>query len=385
MDFALTAEQAELQERARAAALEVVAPAASAERFDPAVVRELGRRGLLSSGAGAVESALIAIELGRIDSSVRGFVTVQTGLVSKCIADWGTEEQKRRWLPGLASGELIGCYALTEPGAGSDVKSIACRAVRNGERWLLSGEKHWITNGGVADLAIVFAVAEEASRNGRQAESPHAAGVLTAFLVETGQAGLTRLPVAGRELGHRNSDHARLVFDRCAASDVLGNPGDGFKIAMSALGHGRLGVAAGAVGVLRGCLDASVAWARDRVQFGKRLGDFEMIQSDLADIAADEAAARALVMQAAWLADAGRDNRSVVSLAKLFATEAAQRAAEKAVVLHGARGYSSELPVERHYRDIIGMRIYEGTSHIQRIIIARDLMGRPGEGKAAEK
>lgn len=361
MDFGLSAEQEELRLRARSAAEEVVLPGASDERFDLGAVRELGRRGPLAIDLGEIASAIIAIELGRVDSSARGFVTVQTGLVGKCIADWGSDEQKRKWLPGLATGDMVGCYALTEPAARSDAKSIASRADRKGREWRLYGEKHWITNGGVADVAIVFAIAE--------------AG-LSAFLVDATEAGLSRLPMPGRELGHRNSSHARLIFEDCRATDVLGAPGDGFKIAMSALDHGRLGVAAGAVGVLQGCLEASTEWARTRVQFGKRIGDFEMVQADLADMAADETAARALVMEAAWFADVGQDSRRAVAFAKLFCHRGraarcgeGRRAARGSRIVERVPGRTS---LQRHH----GMRIYEGTSHVQRMIIARDLLRR---------
>jgi alkylation response protein AidB-like acyl-CoA dehydrogenase len=361
VDFSLTPDQVDLQERARAIARGSVAPRASLETFDLGLVKELGRAGLLSLEYGDTGSALIGMELGRVDSSVRGFVTVQTGLVASCIAQWGTSAQKERWLPGLTDGSVIGCYALTEPGAGSDARAITTRAQRTGAGWELDGVKHWITNGNVADIAIVFANAD--------------AG-LTAFLVPTHSAGFTRERMPGGELGHRGSDHSRFTFHACNVNQTLGDPGQGFTVAMDALKHGRLGVAAGAVGILQACLEASVSWARSRRQFGKRIGDFEMVQADLADMAVYEAAARSLVMTAAWMADSKRDNSQAVAIAKLFATEAAQRAAEKAVIIHGARGYSSEYPVERHYRDVIGMQIYEGTPHIQRLIIARELLGR---------
>jgi alkylation response protein AidB-like acyl-CoA dehydrogenase len=184
--------------------------------------------------------------------------------------------------------------------------------------------------------------------------------------------------MAGRELGHRGSDHARIFFAAMGVPDtaVLGSPGDGFEVAMAALSHGRLGVAAGAVGILQACLDACVAFARERRQFGKRIGDFEMIQAAIADTAADLRAARLLVREAAWLRDAGEESAEAVAAAKLFCCEAALRAADQAILLHGSRGYSNEHPVERYWRDAKGMQIYEGTAHIQRIIIARALLGR---------
>ena len=356
-----------MQERARAAAEEVLAPAARRADetgvFDRSVAPELGRRGLLDERLGAQAMSLVNEELGRVDSSVRGFVTVQVGLVAHCLDDWASAEQKAEWLPPLRSGEAVGCYALTEPEAGSDARRIATSALRTEGGWQLNGEKHWITNGGVADVAIVFAATAEG---------------LAAFIVPTTTQGLEREPMAGRELGHRGSNHAflRLRDLRLPDEALLGRVGQGFEVAMTALGHGRLGVAAGALGVLRASLEASVDFARSRRQFGRRIGDFQMIQATLADMAADLAAARLLVREAAWLRDSGRHAAQAVAVAKLFCTEAALRAADQAVLIHGARGYSSEYPVERYWRDAKGMQIYEGTAHIQRVIIARHLLGR---------
>ncbi|MDQ7859520.1 MAG: acyl-CoA dehydrogenase family protein [Armatimonadota bacterium] len=383
MNFALTPAQREVQERARRFAIEEVAPIARAmdERgeFPRHLVPRMGALGLLGgplapeyggSGMDYQSFALVYEELGRVDASVRGFLAVHAGLVALCIRDWGTEEQKRRYLPRLARGEWIGCYALTEPGAGSDAASLETTATPDGDGYVLRGEKIWITNGGVADLAIVFATRDPSARHRG----------ICAFLVETPTPGLRREPMPGRELGHRAADHARLVFEDCRvpAAAMLGAPGQGFAVAMSALDHGRLGVAAGAVGVAAACLDACVAFARTRRQFGRRIGDFQMIQAHLADMAADVDAARLLVYRAAWMRDQGMPATRETSIAKLFATEVAARAAGDAVLIHGGRGYSNEYPVERHYRDIKGLQIYEGTSHIQRIIIARDLVGREG-------
>ena len=367
MDFALGPELLEVQGRARQAAADVVAPLARRADedgvFSRDVIVELARRGLLDHSLDALPMSLIYEELGRVDSSVRGCLTVQVGLVARCLADWGSDDQKRRWLPRLASAEALGCYALTEPEAGSDAKALKTRAVRTADGWAITGTKHWITNGGVADVALLFAQAEEG---------------LTAFVAPTDTPGFGRRPMAGRELGHRGSNHALLEFAdmRLPATAVLSEPGAGFTVAMGALGHGRLGVAAGALGVLQACLDASVDFARKRRQFGRRIGDFQMIQAALADMAADGAAARLLVREAAWLRDSGQDNALAVAVAKLFCTEAALRAADQAILIHGARGYSNEYPVERYWRDAKGMQIYEGTAHIQRVIIARRLLGR---------
>jgi alkylation response protein AidB-like acyl-CoA dehydrogenase len=341
------------------------------------LVRELGDLGFLGGplpsqyGGGdwdALSLALCYEELGRADSSVRGLMTVHTSLVSLCILAWGSPEQKEKYLPKLARGEWIGCYCLTEPNAGSDAASMESTASPDGDEYVLNGEKIWITNGGIADVAIVFASQDR--------ELKHKG--ICAFLVETNTPGFKRKRMPGQELGHRASDHARILLEDCRvpATALLGAPGEGFRVAMSALDHGRLGVAAGALGVAQACLDASVDFARTRRQFGQRIGDFEMIQAAIANMAADVDAARMLVYRAAWLKDRGQRATRETSIAKLFATEAAVRAASEAVLLHGGRGYSSEYPVERYYRDIKGLQIYEGTSHIQRIVIARDLIGK---------
>lgn len=383
MNFALTPAQAEVQSQARAFAQTRLAPIAREmdERGEMplSLVSEMAGLGFLGGpipreygggGWDALSLALCYEELGLADSSVRGFMTVHTSLVAKCIAQWGTAEQKQGHLPRMASGELIGCYCLTEPNAGSDAASMETTAAfdANADEYVLNGEKIWITNGGMAHLALVFANADPALKHKG----------ICAFLVPTDAPGFRREKMRGKELGHRAADHAHLHFEnlRVPRTALLGAPGEGFRVAMSALDHGRLGVAAGALGVGQACLDASVDFARTRRQFGQRIGNFEMIQSTLADMAADVEAARLLVYRAAWLQDQGVRATRETSIAKLFATEAAVRAAGEAVLLHGGRGYSNEFPVERYYRDIKGLQIYEGTAHIQRIVIARDLLGR---------
>ena len=381
MRFDLTPEQTTIQAQARAFAHDEVAPLARAAdesgTFPSQLIERMAELGFLAGpvprdygGAGMdfVSFALVSEELGWADSSVRGFLSVHAGLVSMCIHDWGTEEQKRAYLPRLATGDLLGCYCLTEPGSGSDAAAMAATATRNGDEYVLDGEKIWITNANIASLAIVFA----------NADPPRLHRGVCAFLVDPTTPGFRRDPMPGKELGHRASDHAHITLDgvRVPASAMLGAPGQGFKVAMSALDHGRLGVAAGAVGVGQACLDASVSFACERRAFGQRIGDFEMIQQVLADMACDIEAARLLVLRAAWLKDQGKPTTQATSMAKLFATEAAVKAASEAVLLHGGRGYSSEYPVERYYRDIKGLQIYEGTSHIQRIVVARELVGR---------
>ncbi len=381
MNFELTAEQQRIQTLAREFAQNEVAPLAKEadERgeFPLHLVPRMGELGLLGGlvareygGAGMdyMSYALVCEELGRADSSVRGFLTVHVGLVAGCIQDWGSEEQKRQVLPRLASGKWIGCYALTEPNAGSDVASMETTATEDGDDYVLNGEKIWITNGTSARVALVFASRDRAARHKG----------ICAFIVDPQLPGFGREPMPGKELGHRASEHVRITLSDCRVpkSALLGAAGEGFKIAMSALDRGRVGVAAGAVGVAQACLDACVTYTTARRQFGQRIADFQLIGATLADMAADVAAARLLVYHAAWLKDQGQPATKATSIAKLFATEAALRAASQAVLLHGNRGYSNEYPVERYYRDIKGLQIYEGTSHIQRIIIARELVGR---------
>ncbi|MDG2149765.1 MAG: acyl-CoA dehydrogenase family protein [Planctomycetota bacterium] len=376
---------ASVRERARRFADEDVAPHAGewdrAGELPRAIIERMGELGFLAGplptthgGSGWDNETFASVyeEIGRVCSSTRGFLAVHTGLVSQCLEDHGSDAQKARWLPSLATGERIGCYGLTEEGAGSDVSSIATTARAQGDHWILDGSKTWITNAGVADLALLFARTNEA---GGRAE-------LTAFVVELPCAGFTAEPLGVEPLGHRASDHARLVLSGLSVPDDqrLGAVGEGFKIAMSALDHGRLGVAAGAVGLGRGCLEEAVTHSRERRQFGQRIGDFQMVQADLADMYSEIEAASALVGRAARAADAGAsDVTRLTSAAKLFATEAAQRAANKAVLLLGNRGYGSGHSVERHYRDIQGLRIYEGTNHIHRLIIGRSLVGKPSD------
>lgn len=383
MNFDPTEAQRAWQACARDFAAEEVAPLARAAdeegRFPIELVKRMGALGLLAgpvdpalggSGMDYASFALVYEELGYVDASIRGFLAVHGGLVILCLRDQGTAEQQAAWIPRLASGDAIGCYCLTEEDAGSDAAALATRARRDGDVWILDGRKIWITNGGIADLGIVFARDDTI-----ETDRPHRQ--ICAFLVPMDLPGILREPMPGRELGHRAADHAAIRFEGCRVPGdaLLGAPGRGFRVAMGALDHGRLGVAAGAVGLGRACLDASVAFARERHAFGRRIGDFGQIQASLADMAAEMEAAGLLVRKAAWAKDEGLPSTRATSLAKLYATEAALRAADQAVLIHGGRGYSSAFPVERHWRDIKGLQIYEGTSHIQRLVIARDLLG----------
>jgi butyryl-CoA dehydrogenase len=382
MDFEPGAADLAVMEEVRAMARAFLAPHARADdearRFDRRRIAPLASAGCLGAkippayggrGWSFVQTALAMIELGAVDSSWRGFATVQGLLCGGLLLAHGSDRQKAELLPALARGERIFAYALTEPEAGTDVAHVQCRAEPEGAGFRLHGEKHWITSGGVADWILVFATVDPALGK---------AG-LTCFLVPGDAPGLHREPMEGVELGHRAADHARLRFEgvEVQASSVVGGVGQGFAVAMGGLDQGRLGVAAGAVGIQQACEEACIAFARTRRQFGRRIGDFQLVQEALTDIHAGHRATRLLTLEAASLADRGRPHRRAVSLAKYAACEAAVRAADQAILLHGARGYSSAYPVERLWRDAKGLQIYEGTAHIQRIIVARELLGPP--------
>lgn len=385
MNFSLSDTELRWQQTARDFAQNEVVPFArkmdEESRMEPKLISRMAELGLLGSAlpseyggssASTLSLARIYEELGRACSSVRGFMTVHSSLVMQCINQHGTEAQKKKYLPKLAKAEMIGCYCLTEPEAGSDAASIQTKAEKVEGGYKLNGEKIWITNALSANLAIVFAKLPIA-----EAEKPYKA--VTAFLVETNTPGFNRVKMPGKELGHRASEHAHIIFTDCFVPEenLLGKEHDGFAVAMSALDHGRLGVAAGALGVHQACLDASVDFVRKRKQFGQRIGDMQMVQSLIAEMKVSLEASRLLVYNAAWKKDNGESSSLEASMAKYHATEAAVKAAGDAVLIHGGRGYSNEYPVERYYRDIKGLQIYEGTSQVQRIVIARHVIGKP--------
>ena len=316
-------------------------------------------------GLDTISYCLVMEELGRADSSVRGIVSVNNGLAGKTIAKWGTDEQKAEWLPRMASGEALGCYGLTEPGSGSDPASLVTRAVRDGDEWVIDGSKIFITLGSWAGVALVFA------RTG--GEGPRG---ITCFLVPTDSPGFSARKIDGK-LGLRAQDTAELFFDgvRVPDSARLGDEGAGFKVAMSALDNGRISLAAGAVGVAQACVDASVAYASERRQFGKQLAQFQLIQELIADMAVETEAARMMAWRAAALADRGESYTLAASQAKYYASEVAVRAANAALQVHGGYGYVDEFPVARYLRDARVLTLYEGTSQIQKLLIGRALTG----------
>jgi alkylation response protein AidB-like acyl-CoA dehydrogenase len=370
MDFSLTQEQELIRASAREFCEQEIVPHARDwdrhEDIDRALVRKLADVGYLGGWElDTISYALVMEELGRADSSVRGIVSVNVGLVGKTIAKWGTHEQKEEWLQKLASGEALGCYALTEPGSGSDPASLATQAARDGDDWVLSGSKLFITLGSWAGLALVFA------RSGGEG-----ARGLTCFLVPTDSPGFAATRIKGK-LGLRAQDTAELVLDgvRVPDSNRLGAEGDGFKVAMSALDHGRISLAAGCVGIAQGCLDSCLRYAGERQQFGKPIAAHQLVQDLIADIAVECDAARLLTWRAAALADAGKRHTLESSVAKYYASEASVRAANAAVQVHGGYGYIDEYPVGKYLRDARVTTLYEGTSQIQKLIIGRALTG----------
>ncbi len=310
-------------------------------------------------------------ELGRADSALRGIVSVSNGLVGKSILGYGTEEQKHEWLPRLATADALGCFGLTEPDTGSDAGNLTSRAVRDGDDWLITGRKLFITNGTWAQLALVFARTGEDGPRG-----------ISAFLVPTDADGFEAIEIKGK-LGLRGQATAELVLDdvRVPASAMLGGPdgeGQGFKVAMSSLDKGRVSVAAGCVGIVQGCLESAVDYATTRTQFGRPIAGFQLVQDLIADISLDADAARLLVWRAADLLDRAADRAQLsvaASKAKLFASEAAVRAANACLQVHGGSGYVDEYPAAKYLRDARVMTLYEGTSQIQKLLIGRHETG----------
>jgi butyryl-CoA dehydrogenase len=378
MDFELTEEQQMVREMTRAFVKREVKPVASRldrEGIYPSeLVKRLSEMGLMGmlvpqefggSGMDLLSCVVAMEEISKGWASLAVAMSVHNSLVCAPILRFGSAAQKQKYLAPLARGEWLGCYALTEPSAGSDAGSIQTRAKRTENDFVLNGNKIFITNGNRADLAIVYAVTDPArDKKG-----------ISAFIVEKNSPGF----VVGKledKLGLRSSDTASLLFEDCRVphENLLGVEGEGFKIALATLDGGRIGIAAQALGIAQGCLEESVAYAQQRRQFGRAIAEFEAIQWMLADMATEIDAARLLTYRAAWLAEQGRTFTNEAAMAKLFASEAANRAAYKAIQIFGGYGYTKEFAVERFFRDARITTIYEGTSEIQRLVIARRLI-----------
>ena len=315
--------------------------------------------------AGYVAYALAVEELARVDAGSAVTLSVHS-MIASAIARLGTDAQKQQWLPKLAAGDTIAAFALTEPDAGSDAAAIRATAKRDGDAYVLNGRKQWCTNGSVSGVTMgMFRTAGGGARG------------VSAFLIDNAAPGITVEKIT-EKLGIHTSNTCDLAFDdvRVPATALLGAEGQGFVSAMNALAGGRIGIAAQATGILAACLDASVMFAKDRVAFGRAIGAFEGVSFKIAQMAVDLDAARLLVYRAAALADAGRPFVIEASKAKLFASSAARKHAAEAIQVHGGYGYTTEFPVERYYRDAKITEIYEGTSEIQQIIIARSLLGK---------
>ncbi|WP_104105945.1 acyl-CoA dehydrogenase family protein [Nocardioides sp. 616] len=374
MDLSLTAEQESFRALAREFLDREAVPHRTRwdreESVDLEIVGKMGELGFFGLtipteygglGGDYLTYTLAMEELGRADSALRGIVSVSNGLVGKSILGFGTEEQKQRWLPGIATGTLLGCFGLTEPDTGSDAGNLTSRARRDGTDWVIEGQKLFITNGTWADVALVFA------RTG----GPGPKGV-SAFLVPTDSPGFEAREIKGK-LGLRGQATAELFLSevRVPADALLGEEGQGFKIAMTTLDKGRVSVAAGCVGIVAGCLQISVDYARQRTQFGRPIAGFQLVQDMIADISLDADAARLLVWRCADLIDRGEPFSVAASKAKLFASEAAVRAANNAIQVHGGSGYVDEYGAEKYLRDARVMTLYEGTSQIQKLLIGR--------------
>jgi alkylation response protein AidB-like acyl-CoA dehydrogenase len=377
MDFELTEEQREIQRLAREFAEAEIAPYAAewdrAHRFPRDLLTRLGELGLMGvcvpeayDGAGAdfVSYILVLEELSRADAGVGVTVAVHTSACTLPILQFGTDEQRERFVPPLARGERIGCFALTEPGAGSDAGALATRAERDNGGWRISGAKQWITNAAFGGTVLLFARTDVSTRTAR--------GV-SAFLLDTDQIQVTRTE---EKLGLNSSVTNDIAVDTAVDADrLIGEENHGFRIAMATLDGGRIGIAAQAVGIARAAYEVALAYAKEREAFGHRIADFQAIQHKLANMSMEIDAARLLVLRAAWLKDHGKPHTEAGAKAKLFASEMARRQTAEAIQVLGGYGYTKEFPVERYYRDAKITEIYEGTSEIQRLVIARQILG----------
>ncbi|MBA2630875.1 MAG: acyl-CoA dehydrogenase family protein [Thermoleophilaceae bacterium] len=379
MDFELTDEQKLIRDTARDFTDREIVPRAREndrnEHFDTELVQKMAEIGFLGAivpeqyGGRGVDYrtyALIVEQVGRGCSAMRTVVSVVTSLVCSSIVRWGTEGQKQQWLPRLCSGEALGCFGLTEPDTGSDASNLKTRAEKVDGGWRITGGKMWISLGNYAKLALVFAQTDP--------EKKHRG--LACFLVPTDAEGFSSQEIHGK-LGLKGSDTAELSLDGVVVGDdaLMGEVGDGFKIAMSALDSGRFSVAAGCVGICQGSVDASVSYAKERKQFDRPIASFQLVQEMIADMVVQTEAARGLVLRAGWLKDMERPNTTETSIAKLYATEAAVSCANTAIQVHGGSGYVDDYPVERYLRDARVTTLYEGTSQIQKLIIARSVTG----------
>ena len=378
MDFGYTLEQQHLRKTVRAFCEAEIRPHVmewdESQTFPDKVFRKLGELGVLGavfpeelggSGYSYVDYSLVIEELARVDPSVALCAAAHVSLCTNHIYLAGSEEQKQRYIPKLASGEWIGSWALTEPESGSDAGGTHTRAVREGDCWVINGSKTFTTNGQVADVCVVMAVTDRAA-------SSHG---ISAFLVEKGTAGF-RPGKKENKLGMRCSPTNEMILTDCRvpASQLCGKQGEGFVDALRVLDGGRISIAALAVGIAQGAYEAALRYSKQRKQFGRFISEFQAIQHKLADMATDIDASRLLTQRAAWMKDSGQNVNKESAMAKLFASETAVRVADEAVQVHGGYGFLKDYPVEKFYRDVKLCTIGEGTSEIQRLVIARQLL-----------
>lgn len=377
MDFELSEELIAVRDLAREFAEKEIAPSAAKDdrekNFRGDLVKKMGELGFYGTmipdlyggnGLGFLAMVLITEEIARVHSAMRVAINMQIG-PAITILQFGTEEQRRRLIPPLISGEKIGCFAITEADAGSDVAGMRTVAKRDGDRYLLNGNKIFITNAPITQGGLVYAYTDRSQKHRG----------MSAFYADWDQPGLSRKPI--ETLGALCSPIGELTFENfpIPATNRLGNEGDGFKVCMWQLNQTRLNCAAGALGVARAAKEAAVSYCNQRVQFGQKIGEFQMNQDLIAQMIAHEEAARLLVYRAAWLADQQRPNNLETSIGKYAAAEAANFAADAAMKILGAYGYSTEFPVERYYRDAKSYQIVEGSSNVQKMIIAQDALG----------
>jgi len=373
MDFDLTEEQRMILDTIGKFADEEIAPVAAENdkkgKFPRDIFKKLADLGFMGTpipeeygGAGFdfISHAIVAEQIGRVDSSLRGTYSVQVSLVELPILKFANEKQKKKYLPKLTSGEWIGCFGLTEPNAGSDPASMVTTAVEDGDFYILNGQKTWITNAGIADLAIVYAKTDkDAGPRG-----------ITAFFVERGMEGFSTKDLHDK-LGLRASNTGEIYLENCRVpkENIMGEKNKGFKVAMGTLDFGRYTVAAGCVGSAQGCIDICKKYVKERIQFGKPIGSFQLVQQMIADMVVESEAGRLLVYRAGHLKNKGLPNTRETSIAKYYCSEMVNRVAYKAIQIHGGYGFSGEYDVERFYRDARINTLYEGTSQIQQLII----------------
>ena len=378
MNFEFTAEQQDLRNTVRDFAENEIAPHVmewdEASCFPMQTIKELGRLGMLGmifppelngAGMGYIEYVIAIEELSRVDGSVGIIVAAHTSLCSNHIFIAGNDEQRKRYIPKLATGQWIGAWGLTEPGSGSDAGGARCSAVRKGNKWVLNGTKTFITNGHYADVMVVIAVTDKTAHTHR----------LSAFVVEKGTKGF-RPGKKENKLGLRASDTSEMIFEDCEIplENLIGKEGDGFIDAMRVLDGGRISIAALGLGMAQGAYESALKYSKQRKQFGKAISEFQAIQWKLADLSTEIDAARLLTNRAAWMKDNGMKTTLESSMAKLYTSEVAVKAANEAVQIHGGYGFIKDYPAEKFYRDVKLCTIGEGTSEIQRLVIARQIL-----------